>query len=92
MGYIYEDRKGNIWTSSQNNVNGNWMLSRYDEKSLLHDSPQVTDIKSIYEGNKGMIFGILEASDRSIWFGSLDGLYRYNGDIISKFESGEEGN
>lgn len=86
VGYIYEDGEGNIWTSSQNDVDGSWMLSRYDEKSLLHDQPQVTEIKSMYEGGKGMIFGILEASDGSIWFGGLDGVYRYNGNTINRFK------
>ena len=44
VGYVYEDKKGNIWTSSET-VRG-WALSRYDEKSLSDKKPTVTEIKS----------------------------------------------
>jgi ligand-binding sensor domain-containing protein len=73
VGYIYEDRNGNIWTSSAN-AEQDWVLSRYEAKSLFNEKPTVTKIKS----NEGMIFGILEADDRSIWFGTLNGVYRYD--------------
>ena len=84
VGYVYEDKKGNIWTSSLS-ANG-WALSRYDEKFLFNAKPVVTQIKS----NEGMIFGILEAYDGSIWFGTLDGVYRFNGIIITDFKSKED--
>src|SRR5690606_38327090 len=42
VGSIIEDRKGNIWTSSQGTQG--WVLSRYDEKSLSHKKPAVTEI------------------------------------------------
>jgi ligand-binding sensor domain-containing protein len=78
VGYVYEDKKGNIWTSS---LSANpWALSRYDEKFLYSNKPTVMEIKS----NEGMIFGILEAYDGSIWFGTLNGVYRYNGIISLK--------
>jgi len=79
VGYIYEDKNGNIWTSSQRANDERWVLSRYDEKSLTDKKPTVTEINSEYEGNKGMIFGILEADDGSIWFGAFDGVHRYDG-------------
>jgi ligand-binding sensor domain-containing protein len=92
VGYIYEDKKGNIWTSSEssddlskvlNSTNNTaWALSRYDEKSLSNKKPTVTQI-----AYKPMIFGILEARDRSIWFGSIDGVYRYDGKTITDFKS-----
>ena len=63
-----------------------WVLSRYDEKSLTNEKPTVTEIESNYDENKRMIFGILEANDESIWFGSLDGVYRYDGVTISDFK------
>lgn len=97
VGYIYEDKNGNIWTSSQIAKDGRWTLSRYDEKSLSTSlyinspfiKPTVTEIKSKYEDNKGMIFGILEASDETIWFGALDGVHRYDGKTITHFKSKE---
>jgi streptogramin lyase len=91
VGYIIEDKKGNIWTSSISAYNAAWALSRYDEKSLsnsLFIKPTVTEIKS-NEGMKGMIFGILEANDGSIWFGTLNGVYRYDGNTITDFKSKE---
>nr|WP_199081655.1 two-component regulator propeller domain-containing protein [Pedobacter sp. ASV19] len=80
VGYIYEDKKGNIWTSSVSANDQNWVLSRYDEKSLSDQRPVVTEIQPIDK----MLFGILEAKDGSIWFGGLKGVYRYDGKNITK--------
>jgi len=33
---------------------------------------------------------ILEANDGSIWFGALDGVYRYDGKTITDFKSKDE--
>jgi streptogramin lyase len=84
VGYVYEDKNGNIWTSSQRASDDRWILSRYDVKSLYNEKPAVTEIESKYEDNKGMIFGILEANDGSIWYGGLDGVYRYDGNTITR--------
>ncbi|SHF23254.1 ligand-binding sensor domain-containing protein [Pedobacter caeni] len=85
VGYIYEDRAGNIWTSSESAHDKRWTLSRYDEKTLSNKIPTVTEIKS---GENGL-FGILEARDGSIWFGSMKGVYRYDGKTITDFKSKE---
>ncbi|WP_029284582.1 two-component regulator propeller domain-containing protein [Pedobacter sp. R20-19] len=77
VGYIYEDKKGNIWTSSESVKNQNWVLSRYDEKSLLDNKSIVTEIKV----NDNMLCGILAANDGSIWFGGLKGVYRYDANL-----------
>ncbi len=97
VGYIMEDKKGNIWTSSEKDnsrawalswYNGQslsnhpWALSRYDGKSLSDKKPTVTEI-----ANNGMICGILEANDGSIWFGAPDGVYRYDGNSVTDFKS-----
>jgi ligand-binding sensor domain-containing protein len=105
VGYVYEDKAGNIWTSSQenqNNINGShtaipltfeagsrgtWVLSRYDRGSLSNKKPTVTPIKP----NAGMICGILEANDGSIWFGAL-GVYRYDGKTVTGFKHKEANN
>ncbi|HEY5822833.1 MAG TPA: two-component regulator propeller domain-containing protein, partial [Cyclobacteriaceae bacterium] len=81
-GYVYEDKKGNIWTSSESDKKGNfgstsrgstgqesWTLSRYNEKSLSDKNA----VPEIIRAKEGMVFGILEANDGSIWFGTLDG-------------------
>ena len=84
VGYIIEDKKGNIWTSSESDNGQGWALSRYDEKSLSNKKPTVTEITK-----SGMLFGILEANDGSIWFGALDGAYRYDGNTITDFKDKE---
>ena len=67
-----------------------WVLSRYDEKTLSSQMPIAIEIKSAHEGNRGMIFGIQETNDESIWFGALDGVHRYDGFAITKFEDSKE--
>lgn len=69
---IIEDKKGNIWTTGM-------VLSRYDQKSLYDKNPTITEIFSIDK----MLLGILEAKDGSIWFGSMIGVYRYDGKTIT---------
>jgi ligand-binding sensor domain-containing protein len=78
-GYIHEDKKGNL-LDQFTNQRGGWVLSRYDEKTLTHAKPTVTEMNP--NGGK-MLFGILEANDGIIWFGTLDGAYRYDGNTIT---------
>ena len=83
--YVYEDSHGNIWTSSANRPSDqNWVLSRYEAKSLDNKKPTVTEMKL----EIGPLFGILEAYDGSIWLGS-DGVYRYDGKTIHDFKGKE---
>jgi ligand-binding sensor domain-containing protein len=107
VGYVYEDKKGNIWTGSESAkgqdlavssydakaLSGSvspmdrCVLSRYDEKSFFNKKPTVTEIKP----KAGMICGILEANDGSIWFGGSDGVFRYDGSTITGFNGKEVG-
>jgi len=80
VGYIYEDKNGNIWTSSEKDSQS-WALSRYEVKSLSDKKPTVTEI-----ANKPMIFGILEDDKGNIWFGDFDGVHRYDGKTITDFK------
>jgi ligand-binding sensor domain-containing protein len=82
VGFVYEDKEGNIWTSSQENYGSSWALSRYEERSLFNKVPIVTKIKS----GEGMIFGILEAQNGDIWFGTLNGVSRFDGKTITNFK------
>ena len=79
---IIEDKKGNIWTTGEVNPQV-WALSRYDAKSLYNKNPTVTEIVS---GGPALL-GILEANDGSIWFGSMTGVYRYDGKTITDFKN-----
>ncbi|MBZ4035504.1 histidine kinase [Flavobacterium sp. 17A] len=80
---ILEDKKGNIWTTGAVKPNGYWVLSRYDQKTLYDKNPKVTEIFTLK--GMGMLCGILEAKDGSIWFGSLAGVYRYDGMTLKEF-------
>ena len=82
---LIEDKNGNIWTTVSVNPNGAgvWKLLRYDQKSLYNKNPFVTEIMSMEK----FLCGILEANNGSIWFGSLKGVYRYDGKTITDFKS-----
>jgi ligand-binding sensor domain-containing protein len=83
IGYIIEDKKGNIWTSSgRDSSSPDWVLSKYDAKTLSNKKPTVTEIT-----NKPMIFGILEDDKGNIWFGEFHGVHRYDGKTITDFIS-----
>jgi len=74
VGYIYEDRKGDIWTNAISNVPQEWVLSRYDKKVLANGLPAIKEIRR--EAN--MFFGIMEDNQENIWFGTLKGICRYD--------------
>jgi ligand-binding sensor domain-containing protein len=86
---IIQDKKGNIWTTGADEPPRSgqvWSLSRYDAKSLYSKKPTVTEIMSI---KGGMLCGILEANDGSIWFGAAgteSGVHRYDGKTITHFK------
>lgn len=91
VGYIYEDKKGNIWTSSAANSDGNshdWMLSRYDAQSPLNVEAVPTQVKAADD----MFFGIMEDDAGKIWWGSLEGVHRYNGVSFEDFKEVKEMN
>ncbi|KIA88633.1 histidine kinase [Pedobacter kyungheensis] len=73
VGYVYEDKKGNIWTSSESAKGKNWVLSRYEAKTLTDEKPKVTEVIT-----QPMIFGIQEDNEGNIWYGAVDGVHRYN--------------
>jgi ligand-binding sensor domain-containing protein len=82
---LYEDRNGNIWTTSSISPSEtNWVLSRYEAKSLDNKEPTITEIKP----ELGALFTILESYDGSIWLGA-DGVYRYDGKTFHDFRSKE---
>ena len=80
VGYIYEDKKGAIWTSSEVD-RGTWALSRYEGKSLLDNKVAATPIRT----EEGMFFGIVEDANGGIWLGSLEGVGRYDGKSFNTF-------
>ncbi len=85
---ILEDKNGNIWTTGAENPVGisAWKLLRYDQNTLNQEKPTVTEITSI---NK-MLWRIIEASDGSIWFGSGNGVYRWDGKTLTDFQRNDD--
>jgi len=79
-----EDKEGNLWTIGSLHPNGvgRWRFSRYSLHSLYDEKLDITEIFSIEK----MLCGILEANDGSIWFGSLSGLYQFDGKSIIDFK------
>lgn len=76
IGFIFEDRTGNLWCS----VGGadGMTLSRYDGISF-------TEIMRKNTTNDHQVFGIEQDATGTIWFGTMNGVYRYNGTSVTGF-------
>lgn len=86
-GYIYEDRAGDIWTSSSEQGNPQqWTLSRYRRFPKVGSKNIETSISS----ELNMFFGITEDQEGNIWFGTLNGVRRYDGETIFDFNSSKQ--
>ncbi len=85
---IIQDKNGNIWTTGASNPVGlgPWNLLRYDKDSLNYEMPAVKEVASIDK----MLCIIAEANDGSIWFGSLKGVYRWDGKSLTNFQRNAE--
>ena len=83
IGFLYEDKKGSIWFSAGTPQPRNMVLYRYDGRS----GPRLGEpyFNKIIVGD-GQIFGILEARDGSIWFGTEVGVCRYDGKTFKYFK------
>jgi len=89
VGYIFEDRAGNIWTSSELENSYSWALSRYDNAQLANDTLVPTIVSEEY---RAMYFGITEDKDGGIWLGSLNGACRFENNTKECFEKPVENN
>lgn len=82
-GYIFEDRLGNIWTSSESPYDGNaWVLSVFDIAELRQGRYEPNVILK----QEGMLFGIHEDKGGHIWFGTLNGVGRFDGFAFQFFK------
>lgn len=85
---VYEDRQGNIWTNTNGWANKDlpnphvWVLSRYDKESLVDEKPSATQVRT----EKGMFFGIEEDKKGDLWVGTLEGVFRYDGETFDHFK------
>lgn len=83
-GYIYEDQKGNIWTSSNADQildSHDWVLSCYEADVLSDEKIPPIQLRPA----QGMLFGIMEDSDNHLWIGSVNGVIRYDGATFDFF-------
>jgi ligand-binding sensor domain-containing protein len=80
VNYIYEDKTGNIWTTGKN-TKSKWTLSRFDNHSSSNKKSKEIEIAASLN-----LFGMMEANDGIIWFGSYDGVYRFDGNSIGDFK------
>lgn len=77
VGYIYEDKKGSLWTSVQGQQG--WEVIRYDKSILFPESLTKSQIWT----TSGMIFAILEDDKGRFWFGTLNGVCQYDGNAVN---------
>jgi ligand-binding sensor domain-containing protein len=73
IGYVFEDKAGNLWLSEGESDGSGVTLWRYDGKTF-------TRIKTDKQ-----IFGIAEDRAGNIWFGTWNGVYRYDGKSVTSF-------
>lgn len=74
-GYIYEDALGNIWTSTEISGPEDWAFIRFDSNTVTLPEPQ----KEVLNPGVGMLFGIEEDNQGNIWFGTLNGVGKWDG-------------
>ncbi|MCB1582033.1 MAG: hypothetical protein KDI92_03145 [Xanthomonadales bacterium] len=72
-GFVFEDSSGNILTSSSGSTPDLWVLTLFSENHWF--STEILE-------EKGMIFGVLKDTFGQIWYGTLNGLYRFDGKSI----------
>ena len=82
---IYEDKKGTVWFTHGANATHKTGFSYYDQKSLLGSDPKATQV---FIGG-GMLWGMIEDKDGTIWVGKLNGVLRYDGKSVNYFRDEE---
>lgn len=73
---VIEDRTGNLWVSGSEPNHSYMSLYRYNGTSFREIKRDI------------QIFGIMEDSAGNIWFGTMNGTYRYNGSSFTNFREG----
>jgi ligand-binding sensor domain-containing protein len=79
---MIEDKKGNIWTCSGLPGSRSWVLSCYDGNSFSNETPTVTNVWL----KEDAFFTVFESYDGSIWVGTGEGVYRYDGKTFTDFK------
>lgn len=77
VGYVYEDTQGDIWVSVTDSASRKMALYRYPIKSF--PSPLGQEKGSLIRAGEWMVFGITEDRNGNMWFGTANGVCRYDG-------------
>ena len=82
ISYVFEDKSGNLWLDGiEVNIPG-MTLSRYDPSASLRTGGKPITNVVARTGNKdpffNQIFGGIEDRDGKIWFGTANGIWRYD--------------
>jgi ligand-binding sensor domain-containing protein len=78
IGYIYEDKAGNVWVSA-GEANNTMALYRYDRKTF-------TKIIEKKAPGDMQVFEIVEDKKGNIWFGTMQGPCRYDGTTFTYYK------
>lgn len=82
VGYVYEDRQGNIWMSAETPQKTNtWELAKIKYQTLQNGKTNYEVIKR----EENMFFGIREDRRGAVWLGTLRGVYRFDGNQFVDF-------
>lgn len=82
-GYLYQDSSSMMYCTINNGEgNGDIILARFDPEKLAMNK---WDPEKIFSRNE-MVFGITEDRSGNIWFGTLKGVYRYDGEKVHEFK------
>lgn len=75
IGYIYEDRVGNIWLAAgqPSVLDGTWTHQKHSMVLYYYNGKTFTTII-----NKPQVFGIMEDKNGIIWFGTPDGAHTFD--------------
>jgi ligand-binding sensor domain-containing protein len=67
---VFEDKAGNLWLSETKANTPGMMLTKYDGKSFSKIA------------TKTQVFGVVEDNAGNIWFGTANGVCRYDGKAV----------
>lgn len=76
-----QDKSGNVWFTHQMHTPHSAGLSCFDMESLSAQNPQATQV---FVGD-GMFFGLCADRQGGIWVGTLNSVFRYDGNTIVYF-------
>jgi ligand-binding sensor domain-containing protein len=88
VGYLYEDRSGDIWISVIV-APGHEKTGLYRFAANSYPLPFAKDKFTQIHSEASMVFGITEDKDGNIWFGTINGTCRYDGEEFEWFRGDE---